>query len=137
MNLAGFAPPSSLDQPGIYYDEEIGDVDIVLPAPMLGDFLNNADAYERRMAEDAIISIEAVRLTDRDIVAGAVAARLDAKIQGVHNKDRFSNRSIYRELGLNSLLAVANQNLQIRTLTAVAAGGIPDPPTHCGERIEP
>ncbi|MHC5109496.1 MAG: hypothetical protein ACYTHJ_06420 [Planctomycetota bacterium] len=126
MELAGFPAPSSLDTPGIYYDPEIGDVDIVLPASMIGKFLKEADAYERRMAEDAIISIEAVRLTDRDIVAGSVAARLDAQIQGVHDVDRFNSKSIFNELGLNSLLAVANQNLQIRTLTGVAAGSIPD-----------
>lgn len=126
MELAGFPAPSPLDKPGIFYDPEIGDVDIVLPEPMLAMFLQEADAYERRMAEDAIISIEAVRLTDRDIISGALAARLDAQVQGVSNVERFQTQRIFRELGLNSLLAVANQNLQVRTLRGVAAGAIPD-----------
>jgi len=127
MTIAGFAPPSELDEPGIHYDPEIGDVDIVLPKPMLGAFLAEADTYERRMAEDAIISIEAVRLTDRDIISGALASRLNAQIQGVHDPESgFQPRTVLRELGLNALLAVANQDLQVRTLEGIAAGELPE-----------
>lgn len=127
MKIAGFAPPSELDTPGIYYDAEIGDVEIVLPKPMLSEFLEHADSFERRMAEDALISIEAVRLTDRDILSGVLASRLNAQIQGVHDPETgFSNRTVLREVGLNSLLAVANQNLQTRTLEGVASGALPE-----------
>ncbi len=127
MEIAGFAPPSALDRPGIYYDAEIGDVEIVLPKQMLDDFLEQADAFERRMAEDAIISIEAVRITDRDIISGALASRLNAQIQGVHDsKSGFKKTSILRELGLNAILAVANQDLQVRALEGIAAGTVPE-----------
>ncbi|MCP4250853.1 MAG: hypothetical protein GY778_27765, partial [bacterium] len=126
MAIAGFAPPLALDQPGIYYDPDIGDVDIVLPKTMLDAFLSYADDFERRMAEDAVISIEAVRLTDRDIISGALASRLSAQIQGVHDPSSgFNKRRPFRELGLNALLAVANQGLQVQTLEAIAAGGLP------------
>ncbi len=126
MAVAGFPAPSELDLPGIYYDAEIGDVDIVLPQSMFVSFLEQADSFERRMAEDAIISIEAVRLTDRDIVSAALASRLDAQFQGVHDSTSgFSNRTVLRELGINSLLAVANQGLQAQTLGDIAAGGLP------------
>lgn len=126
MEVSGFAPESGLDKPGIYYDPEIGDVEILLPKPMLTSFLGYADQFERRMAEDAVISIEAVRLTDRDIISGAVASRVRAQVQGVHNVRRFNEMAIFRELGLNSLLAVANQQLQVRTLRGVAAGDLPE-----------
>ncbi len=125
MEIAGFAPPSALDRPGIYFDPEIGDVDIVLPRDMLIDFLAQADEFERRMAEDAIISIEAVRLTDREIVEGAIASRMSAQIQGVHDVSRFRRRSVFTELGLNSLIAVANQQLTAQTLAGVAGGALP------------
>lgn len=127
MRIAGYSPPTPLDRPGIYYDPEIGDVDIVLPAPMLAEFLAIADELERRMAEDAIISIEAVRITDREIIEGAIASRVSAQIQGVHDVKRFPERqTILRELGLNSLLAVANQRLQTQTLEGVASGALPE-----------
>lgn len=125
MEVAGFAPPSPLDRPGIYFDPEIGDVDIVLPRDMLIDFLSKADEFERRMAEDAIISIEAVRLTDREIVEGAIASRVSAQIQGVHEVERFKRHSVFNELGINSLLAVANQQLTAQTLAGVAGGTLP------------
>jgi hypothetical protein len=125
MEVAGFAPPNPLDKPGIYFDPDLGDVEVVLPRPMLQTFLQETDALEQRMAEQSIISIEAVRLTDRDIVDGAVAARLNAQIQAVHDTQRFRAESALRELGINSLLAVANQQLQVRTLNAVAAGAFP------------
>ncbi|MCK6482875.1 MAG: hypothetical protein HUU22_05200 [Phycisphaerae bacterium] len=126
MRIAGYSPPTPLDRPGIYYDPEIGDVDIVLPAPMLAEFLAVADELERRMAEDAIVSIEAVRITDREIVEGAIASRVSAQIQGVHDVKRFPERqTILRELGLNALLAVANQRLQAQTLEGVASGALP------------
>ena len=127
LEIAGFAPPSALDRPGIYFDSEIGDVEIVLPKPMLTAFFAEADQFERRMAEDAVISIEAVRLTDRDIISGALASRLNAQIQGVHDpKSGFNRRRVLREVGLNAMLAVANRDLQIRTLEGIAAGTIPE-----------
>ncbi|MBK8269975.1 MAG: hypothetical protein IPK83_17425 [Planctomycetes bacterium] len=125
MELAGYAAPTPLDRPGIYFDPEIGDVDIVLPRDMLIEFLAQADEFERRMAEDAIISIEAVRLTDREIVEGAIASRVSAQMQGVHDVKRFKRSSVFRELGLNSLLAVANQQLTAQTLSGVAGGTLP------------
>lgn len=126
LEIAGFRPPSSLDKPGIHYDPEIGDVEVVLPKSMMRTFLAEADQLERRMAEDAIISIEAVRLTDRDITSGALASRFRGQFQGVHeNNPGFSDRRVLRETGLNSLLAVANQQLQVRTLNGIAAGMLP------------
>jgi len=127
LGVAGFPGPAPLERPGIYYDPEIGDVDILLPKPWLAEFLEQADAFEARMAEDAVISIEAVRLTDRDIVSGALASRLNAQIQGVHDPSTgFQNRTVLRELGLNALLAVANRSLQLRTLEGIAAGVLPE-----------
>ncbi|MCH7813168.1 MAG: hypothetical protein IID40_04015 [Planctomycetes bacterium] len=126
MAVAGFAPPLALDQPGITYDPEIGDVEIVLPKTMLDSFLSYADGFERRMAEDAVISIEVVRLTDRDLISGALASRLNAQIQGVHDPSSgFSRGRVFRELGINALLAVANQTLQVQTLEGIAAGNLP------------
>lgn len=125
MNLAGFQPPWPLDRAGVYFDPDIKNVDVVLPKPMVQEFLDVADSVERRMAEDFIISIEAVRLTDRDIVTGALASRINASVQGVHDTQRFRTSNVIRELGLNSLLAVANQQLQISTLSNVAAGAFP------------
>lgn len=137
MQVAGFVPPGPLDKPGIHFDSDLGDVEIVLPKPMMERFLEETDTLEQRMAEKLIISIEAVRLTDRDIVDGAVAARLNAQVRGVHDVQRFNTDGVIRQLGINSLLAVANQQLQVQTLQQVAAGSFPagvapitiDPPT--------
>lgn len=122
---AGFSPGPDMGTPGIHFDPDLGDVEIVLPKPMMLSFLEETDSLEQRMAEKLIISIEAVRLTDRDIVTGAVAARLNAQVRGVHDVERFNTDGVIRQLGINSLLAVANQQLQVRTLNAVAAGGFP------------
>lgn len=125
MQIAGFAPPDTLDQPGIWFDTDLGDVEIVLPELMMREFLEKTDSLEQRMAEKAIISLEAVRLTDRDIVDGAVASRLTAKVQGVHDVERFNTDGVVRQLGIDSLLAVANQQLQVQTLRGVDAGTFP------------
>ncbi len=125
MQAAGFQPPSPLDQAGIYYDPDLEDVEIVLPKPIMEKFLEAADSLEQRMAEEAVISIEAVRLTDRDIVDGALAMRLNTDAQGVHDVNEFNTTRVRRELGLNTLLAVANQQLQIETLQAIEGGNIP------------
>lgn len=125
MELAGFDPPGVLDRAGIYFDPDVKDVEVVLPKSRVKSFLELADKIEQRMAEDSIISIEAVRLTDRDIFTGAVASRLNAQIQGVHDVDRFRTQNVMRELGLNALLAVANQQLQVSTLQQVAGGAFP------------
>lgn len=126
MEIAGYRPPSTLDKPGIHYDPEIGDVEIVLPKSMMRNFLAEADQLERRMAEDAIISIEAVRLTDRDITSGALASRFRGQFQGVHNYNAGINqRTVSREIGLNTLLAVANQQIQVGTLQGIAMGSLP------------
>ncbi|MBN1490343.1 MAG: hypothetical protein JXA69_10525 [Phycisphaerae bacterium] len=125
MELADFPSPMPLQKPGIRFDKDLGDVEILLPRPMMRDFLAETDALEQRMAEKLIISIEAVRLTDRDIVEGALAARLNVDVQGAHDVKRFSTDAVMRQLGVNSLLAVANQQLQISTLEAIAAGQIP------------
>lgn len=125
MNMAGFQPPSPLDRAGIYYDPDLEDVEITLPKPIMERFLKEADALEERMALAAVISIEAVRLTDREIVDGALAMRLNMDAQGVHNVHYFDTRRVAKELGLNTLLAVANQQLQISTLEAIQGGDIP------------
>lgn len=126
MEIAGYRPPSALDKPGIHYDPEIGDVEIVLPKSLMRSFLAEADQLERRMAEDAIISIEAVRLTDRDITSGALASRFRGQFQGTHDYDPgYGDRRVLNEAGLNSLLAVANQQLQVRTLNGIATGMFP------------
>ena len=126
MEIAGYQPPSTLDRAGIHFDPEIGDVDIVLPPEMLQRFLQEADQLERRIAVDSVISIEAVRLTDRDIVSGALASRLTGQFQGVHDTEYGATTGrIVRETTLNSLLAVANQQLQIATLSGVAGGMLP------------
>lgn len=126
LEIAGYRPPSALDKPGINYDPEIGDVEVVLPKSMMRSFLAEADQLERRMAEDAIISIEAVRLTDRDITSGALASRFRGQWQGVHDANPgFTQKRLLHEVGLNSLLAVANQQLQVRTLQGIANGMLP------------
>lgn len=127
MELAGFPGPTPLDKPGIHFDPNLGDVEIVLPRAVMKSFLAETDTLEQRMAEKLMISIEAVRLTDRDIVEGAVAARLNAVVSGVHDVNYgFTTRGYIRQLGVNSLLAVANQQLQVQQLSAVAAGAFPD-----------
>jgi len=126
LKLAAFSPPDPLDEPGIYFDKDLKDVEIVLPRSMLEDFLAQADRLERRMAEDHIISIEAVRLTDRDITNGAIASRLNLLSQGVHDVNR--NQAIQREMrqfGINSLLAVANRQLQVSNLRGIEVGRLP------------
>lgn len=126
MDLAGFPGPSPLDKPGIHFDPDLADVEIVLPKPMVKDFLAETDALEQRMAEKLIISIEAVRLTDRDIENGAVAARLNADLLGVHNpKYGYTEKGVLRRIGINALTAIANQQLQIQQLNNVAAGAWP------------
>ena len=125
MEIAGFSPPPAFNSPGIHFDADLGDVEIVLPKPMMQKFLETTDSLEQRMAEKLIVSIEAVRLTDRDIIDGAVAARINAEVQGVHDVNRFNTRGVIRQLGLNSLLAVANQQLQVQTLRGVEAGQFP------------
>lgn len=145
MDLAGFDPPGALERAGIHFDPDVKDVEVVLPKPRIKSFLEIADKVEQRMAEDAIISIEAVRLTDRDIFTGAVASRLNAQIQGVHDIDRYQTQNVVRELGLNALLAVANQQLQVSTLQQVAGGAFPAgvspiqiaPPTLPPPRFDP
>ncbi|MFN0137629.1 MAG: hypothetical protein ACKVS9_16110 [Phycisphaerae bacterium] len=140
MEMAGFAPPGPLDRPGVYYDPDIKNVDVVMPKSMVAEFLAILDDVERRMAEDFIISIEAVRLTDRDITTGALASRLTGGFQGVTDVSRFRSSNVIRELGLNSLLAVANQQLQVSTLGNVAAGTFPDgvaPITIASPRLPP
>ncbi len=125
LELAGFRPPAKTGEPGIRFDPDLGDVEIVLPKPMMKDVLQECDRLEQRMAEEHMISIEAVRLTDRDIIDGAIASRLSATVQGVHDVNRFNVRGVVRQLGINSLLAVANQQLQIGTIRAIEAGDFP------------
>lgn len=126
IELTGFPGPTPLDKPGIHFDPSLGDVEVVLPKQMVKDFLAETDALEQRMAEKLMISIEAVRLTDRDIVDGAVAARMNAVLHGVHNVDRgYSDRGILRRYGINALTAIANQQLQINQLNSVATGAWP------------
>lgn len=123
MELAGFPGPGPLDRPGIHFDPNLGDVEIVLPRPMVSGFLAETDALEQRMAEKLTISIEAVRLTDRDIVNGAVAARLNADMLGVHGAQYgFNQMGVLRRVGINALTAIANQQLQIQQLNKVEAG---------------
>lgn len=126
MALAGFPGPTALDKPGVHFDASLGDVEIVLPKPMVSGFLAELDAMEQRMAEKLTISIEAVRLTDRDIVNGAVAARLSADMLGVHDASYgFNQQAVLRRTGINALTAIANQQLQIQQLNSVAAGSWP------------
>lgn len=125
LEQAGFALPRRTDRPGIHHDPDLGEVDIVLPAPMMETFLTEVDETERRMADDDVISIEAVRLTDSEIINGAIASRLNAQVRGVHDVVRQGNRPLVREFTLNSLLAVANNRLGIANLRGVATGAIP------------
>jgi hypothetical protein len=127
MEIAGFTPPPQMDsaQPGIHFDPDLKDVEIVLPKPIMSRFLEEADQLEQRMAEEHMISIEAVRLTNRDIVDGAIASRLNVKAQGVHDVQRYDPQEVVRELGINSLVAVANQQLQIRALRSIESGQWP------------
>ena len=126
MAMAGLHPPGVLDRPGIYFDPELGDVEIVLPRPMLEDFLREADQIEQRMAHDDMISVEAVRLTDRDIVTGALASRLNVLSQGVHDVQRDAAlRREVNQFGINSLLAVANRELAVSNLRGIEDGRLP------------
>lgn len=126
MALAGFPGPTPLDRPGIHFDPNLGDVEVILPKAMVKSFLDETDALEQRMAEKLTIGIEAVRLTDRDIVNGAVAARLNAEMLGVHEVDRgYGVEGVLRRTGINALTAIANQQLQIQQLNSVAAGAWP------------
>lgn len=125
LEMAGFPPPPPALRAGIHFDPDLGDVEIVLPKPMMSTFLDQADRLEQRMAQEDIISIEAVRLTDRDIINGALAARIGVLSQGVHDINRFNERGVLRQLGLNTLLAVANQQIQVNTLRAIEAGDLP------------
>jgi hypothetical protein len=126
VTMAGFRPPPELGPPGIQFDPDLEDVEIVLPRPLLESFLEQADQLERRMAEEELISIEAVRLTDRDILTGAIASRLNVVSQGVHDVNRMSKRGIFRDVGINSLLAVANRELAIVNLQEIEAGRRPE-----------
>jgi len=126
IEMAGFDPPSPLDKPGIHFDKDLGDVEIVLPKPMMESFLRHADQIERRMTQDRIISIEAVRLTDREIIDGAVASRLSGVSRTVHDVDRYNTAGVIRQVGINSLLAVVNRELQIANLRAIEAGTVPE-----------
>lgn len=126
MALAGFSGPTPLDKPGVYFDPHLGDVEVVLPKPMVTAFLAETDALEQRMAEKLTISIEAVRLTDRDIVNGALAARLNAEMLGVHDVEYgYDTQAVLRRVGINALTAIANQRLQINQLNSVPAGSWP------------
>jgi len=127
MTMAGLNPPGVLDEPGIHYDPELGDVEIVLPRPLLNKFLHEADRIEQRMAHDHMISVEAVRLTDRDIVSGALASRLNVLSQGVHDVHRGDEalRRDLKQFGLNSLLAVANRELAVSNLRGIEDGRLP------------
>lgn len=122
---SGFSGPAALDRPGIHFDEDLQDVEIVLPESMLKEFLETADVYERRMAEDAIISIEALRLTDREIINGAIASRMNLNSFGVHDVNRWDQGAVARQAGINSLLAVANRELAITNLREIGAGTVP------------
>ena len=125
LEQAGFAPPQPTDRPGIHHDPDLGEVDILLPAPRMEAFLAEVDEIERRMADDDVISIEAVRLTDSEIINGAIASRLNAQVRGVHDVVRQGNRPVVREFTLNSLLAVANNRLGTRNIRGVETGAFP------------
>ncbi len=126
MEIAGFHPPQSLYKAGVHFDPDLNEVTIVLPTPIMKSFLQEADLLERRMAEDHMISIEAVRITDREIVDGVMASRLNASFQGVHNVRDNDAEWIRKQIGLNSLLAVANHQLDIGNRRQIAAGNIPE-----------
>jgi len=125
MADAGFLPSAPTGKPGIYFDKDINEVDIVLPTVMMATFLEEVDRLEIRMAEDNVISIEAVRLTDSEIINGAIASRLTAQVQGVHDVTRVDNRGILREASINSLLAVANYQLDLAHFQGINNGVIP------------
>ncbi len=109
IELSGWMPPTSIDKPGIHFDADLNDVEILLPRDMLDEFLTVADDLERRMAEDAMISIEVVRLTDRDIVDGVVAMRTNMEFQGVHDVQRGNAETLTSaDYSVSALAAVAN-----------------------------
>ena len=124
--MADIAPPSLIDKPGIHFDDDLKDVEILLPRQDLERFLEEADAIERRMAEDAMITIEVVRLTDRDIVNGAVASQLDVSSTAVHDIERFDQKSVLKQATINTMMAIANRQLQIVNLEEIAAGNLPE-----------
>jgi len=126
LSVAGFSPPEDFGRAGIYFDSDLKDVEIVLPRKMMQKFLEQADHLERRMAEDHMISIEAIRLTDREIIDGALASRLNVLSQGVHNVKRFNVRGVLKQVGINALLAVANRELQVQNLRDIQSGAIPE-----------
>jgi hypothetical protein len=126
MEIAGFHPPETLFKEGIHFDPDLNEVLIVLPGPIMKSFLQEADLLERRMAEDHLISIEAVRITDREIIDGALASRLNASFQGVHNVRDNDNDWLRKQVGINSLLAVANHELDVMNRRQIVAGNIPD-----------
>jgi hypothetical protein len=135
IDTAGFTPPSGLYHAGIRYDLDLNEVMIVLPKPMLKAFLQDADNLERRMADDHMISIEAVRITDREIIDGALASRLNVDVQGVHNVQNMDDKWVRQQLGLNSLLAVANNEMSLANAgrfpagtSSSAIGGVNIPP---------
>jgi len=125
MEQSGFTPPPILGRSGVYFDPDIKEVDAVLPRPILNQFLDEVDRIEHRLAKDNVISIEAVRLTDSEIINGAIASRLNAEVQGVHNVNRGSNRAIMNEASINSLTAVANYQLQLSHFGGVQSGALP------------
>lgn len=125
LTLAGFAPPRPADRPGIYFDTDLGEVEIILPKPMMEEFIERTGRLERQMAEDNMISIEVVRLTDREIIEGAIASRFNLLSQGVHDVNRLENRWLIRQLGINPLIAVANRELSIVNLRQIEAGAVP------------
>jgi len=126
LETAGFPGPSGTDRPGIYFDKDLQEVDIVLPEAMMKTFLDEADRLERRLAEDHMISIEAVRLTDREIIDGALASQLNVSSQGVHQVNRLDKQWLRTQVGVNSLLAVANGAIQVATLRGVQDGFLPE-----------
>ena len=73
-----------------------------------------------------MITIEVVRLTDRDIVNGAVASRLDVSSRAVHDVRRFDQSSVLKQASINALMAVANRELQMINLREIAAGTVPE-----------
>lgn len=126
IQMAGFASPIPNEKPGIYFDKDIQDVELLLPETILEEFLDIADQLERRMAEDHMISIEAVRLTDREITDGALASRLNVSSVNVNNIDRRDLTWVREQVGINALLAVANNALQVGTLRGVESGQLPN-----------
>ncbi len=127
MKAAGFtADEFPVDTPGIHFDADLRDVEILLPRNAMERFLKQADLLERRMAEESMISVEVVRLTDRDIEDGVVASRAEGSFQGVHDRNVGVRHSLYvRQLGVNALTAVANRELSVLNASQIASGTVP------------